>query len=122
MKRLLVVALAVTGLGMGACGGDEKKKDDGPTFTPAPDAQAIVGSWGAGDDTVTFDANGNYKWESIVPCGAPPCPVKATTGTYRLAGGKVALDPAEGNDQELGYSFGGNQTTVTLDGTSYTKK
>lgn len=122
MKRLLVVALASMGLGMGACGSDEKKKDDTPSFTPAADAQAIVGSWGNSDGSVEFDSNGNFKWEKIIPCGAPPCPTKATTGTYTVSNGRVLLDPAEGNDESLTLSWGNNQTSVTLDSTTFNKK
>jgi len=123
MKRWLVVASVAMGLGMVACGSSEKKDTGGDTtFTPAPDAQAIVGSWGNSEATVTFDGNGHFKWEKMIPCGAPPCPTTMTDGTYTLANGKVIMDPTEGNDMSMSYSWGGNQTSLMLDAKTYSKK
>jgi len=115
MVRWLVLAMVTTGLAFSACGSSETKKtDDTPAWTAAPDAEAIVGAWKSGDNSVTFDANGNYRWEKAIPCGNPPCPTSASSGTYRITHGKLYLDPQQGDDQIVEFTFGDMQKSVSL--------
>ncbi len=115
MTRWLGTALVTMALTLGACGSSEKK-DTGPAWTAAPDAEAIVGTWGSGASSATFDANGNYRWEKEIPCGNPPCPTQADSGTYRITHGKLYLDPQQGDDQIVEFSFGDKQSSVNLQG------
>ncbi|MFO0745593.1 MAG: hypothetical protein U1F43_07965 [Myxococcota bacterium] len=103
------------GLAFGACS-HETKKDNTPAFVAAPDGEAIVGSWSDGANTFTFDGNLNYRMEKEIPCGKPPCPTTATTGTYKVAAGRLVLDPPEGNDILLNFGWADNQKTVNLTG------
>ena len=121
MMRWLVLAVVAMGLAFSACGSSEKKKEEGPTWVAAPDADALVGAWASGGNSVTFDANGNYRWEKEVPCGNPPCPTSASSGTYRLAHGKIYRDPQEGDDKIVDFAFADQQKTVSLteDGKSW---
>jgi len=115
MMRWLGVVVVSTGLALIACGSSEKKKNpDGSTFTAAPDAQALVGTWSDGSRTVAFDAGGSYRWEEARPCGAPPCPATATSGTWQLRNGKIYLDPQEGGDEIVEFTFAEMQKTVSL--------
>lgn len=114
MIRWAGAAVVAMGLALGACGDKEAKKDNTPTWTPAPDGDAIIGSWSDGANTFTFDSNLNYRWEKEVSCGKPPCPTTATSGTYSLKQGKVYLDPQEGNDLVIDYTFENQQKSVSL--------
>lgn len=113
--RWLGMASIAMSVSIAACG-DRGGKAPAPVdnWQPAPDAQAIVGNWTDGQTTFVFGANGNYSWDKVVPCGAPPCPVTSTTGTYQVRGNKVYLNPPQGNDITVDFAFENKQSSVRL--------
>jgi hypothetical protein len=118
MKQWLTVAALAAGFAFSACGSSEKKDTTptAPAFTPAPDNEAIVGSWSDGQSTLTINGNGTYRWDDSIPCGAPPCPVKSTNGAWELRRDKLVLTPsdAEAGADPVAFSFENNQKTVKL--------
>jgi len=119
------MALMTMALAFSACGSREKAKDDGgsaPTWTPQPDAQALVGTWGSGSNTISFQDNGQFRWEKETPCGKPPCPTNASSGSYRITHGKLYLEPSGGELQIIDFTFEDQQTAVTLKDPRATKR
>ncbi len=117
MMRWLGVLAVSAGLALGACGSSEKKKDEPvetPTVAPKSDQEALVGSWSDGASTITFQSGGAYTWEESRPCGAPPCPSTATSGTWQLRNGKIYLDPAEGGDEIIEFDLMDQQSRLAL--------
>jgi hypothetical protein len=114
MMRWLGVVVVSAGLALGACSSEKKKTTEAPTFVAKPDAEALVGSWSDGSATVSFDAGGSYRWEEARPCGAPPCPATATSGTWQLRNGKIYLDPGEGGDEIIEFAWADQQTSLSL--------
>jgi hypothetical protein len=120
MTRWYGIAALMMGLSLGACGSSKPKPAAGPVepaFTPAPDEQALVGTWS--DGAVTFAFNGRaYTWTEVIPCGAPTCEQRQkAAGEYQLRSGKVMLKGALGDNGDLlvGFGFQNNQQTLTLD-------
>ncbi len=116
MRWLGMASIAMT---VAACGDRGKPTPEHENWQPAPDGQAIIGTWTDGQTTFSFLENRNYRWEKVVPCGSPPCPVTNNSGTYEVRGGKVYLDPPQGNDIVIDYLFENKQGTIRLqDGSS----
>jgi hypothetical protein len=125
MTRWYGIAALTMGLALGACGGGKKNTTPTPVepaFVPAPDAEALVGTWSDGKATFTFNGRA-YKWSEVVPCGAPTCQENEKgAGEYELRNnGKVVLKGGLGDKGDLmvTYAFQNNQKTVVLsDGAS----
>jgi hypothetical protein len=120
MKQWLTVAALAAGLSLSACGSTEKK-DTTPTqpaFTPAPDKEALVGSWSDGTTTVTLNANGSYKWDEAEACRTAPCPMKdSDVGNWELRGDKLYLTSTSNKEEgthAVSFSFENNQKSVKL--------
>lgn len=126
MKRWFGVAVVTMGMALGACSSKQSKPADpgpsAPAFTPAPDDQAIVGTWSDGRNTFVFNGNGTYTWSAVVPCGAPTCQeAQKAAGSYQFRTGRILLGGGAGaqGDLSVSYSFSNNQATLTLnDGSS----
>ena len=115
MMRWLGVVVVGAGLALSACGSSEKKKaPEGPAFVAAPDKDALVGTWSDGTNTISFDANGSYRWEESRSCGAPPCPSTATAGKWELRNGAIYLNPNDGGDERLEFSFSNQQKGLSV--------
>lgn len=115
MMRWLGVVVVSAGLSLGACGSSEKKKqDDTPAFVAAPDKDALVGVWSDGNNTISFDAGGAYRWEESRTCGAPPCPSTSKSGKWELRNGAIYLNNAEGGDERLEFSFSNQQKSLSV--------
>ncbi|MCC6619800.1 MAG: hypothetical protein IT385_01015 [Deltaproteobacteria bacterium] len=126
MLRWIGLAMVTMALTFSACGSRETKKDGGTEWVPVPDAQAFVGTWGAGANTLSFQDNGQFRMEKETPCGKPPCPTSASSGSYRITQGKLYLEPSGGELSIMDFSFANNQNTVTLTdprgATTYSRK
>jgi hypothetical protein len=104
MKHLVrITGLVMVVALLGACPEDKAPAapvDNTPTMS---DAEAAVGTWASGQNSITLMSNGSFRWDMPRPCGAPPCPIKTTTGTYQIHGGQLHLNPTEGNTLTMPY-------------------
>lgn len=119
MKSLVrCLALLFVTLGLVACGGGDKKvAKDEPVQETQPqmtDAEALVGTWGAGNERLSFTDDGRYTWEKTRPCGAPPCPKETASGTWQLRNDMLYLDPQAGGDRVLSYQLSWEPRTLAL--------
>ncbi|MGM0574221.1 MAG: hypothetical protein ACQEXJ_00610 [Myxococcota bacterium] len=108
------IVLALLTLGLVACGGGDKERKEETTQPQMSDAEALVGTWGAEDQRLTFTQDGTYQWEATRPCAAPPCPKQVEEGTWQLRHGKLYLDPMEGDDRVLDYSISWEPRKILL--------
>jgi hypothetical protein len=120
MTRWYGIAALTMGLALGACGSSKKNTAPAavePAFTPAPDAEALRGTWSDGSATFIFDG-ATYKWHEVVPCGAPTCTEKEkAAGEYELRnGGALMLKGGLGDkgDLRVTFTFQNNQKTVQI--------
>jgi hypothetical protein len=123
MKRWFGIAVVTMGMALPACSNKQKAQpapqpgETAPAFTPAPDNQAVIGSWSDGGNTFHFRDNGTYQWLEVVPCGAPTCQEnQRASGTYQFRSGRILLGGGAGaqGDLSVTYSFSNNQNTLSL--------
>ncbi|MBL8787991.1 MAG: lipocalin family protein [Deltaproteobacteria bacterium] len=116
MMRWLGVAVVAAGLTLGACGSSEKKDNtpSGPTWTAAPDKDALAGKWSDGTSTISFNGNGSYSWAKAIPCGSGDCKTTSTAGKWELRNGKIYLTPDGDTNEVIEFQFGNQQNTLRL--------
>lgn len=113
MIRTMGLLVVVAGLSLSACGSRENKAPAPaatPTFTPAPDDQALVGSWSDGTTTMTLRANKTYTMEMTRPGR------NATTsaGKWSLRGGALYLHPEGATDEVYDFQWGAEQRSLNM--------
>lgn len=89
-----------------------------PAMSVADDGTAIVGTWTDGHVSITLTSKRVYRWEELVPCASPPCPVKVTSGQYAVRGTHLYLSPPSGNDQMFDFKLEASPARLTLSGGS----
>jgi hypothetical protein len=112
MIRSMGFLVVAAGLAFSACGSSEKKSSPAPTatFTPAPDEQALVGTWSDGSTTLELRANKTYSFEANRGAGR----TSSTGGKWQLRAGALYLTPDGQSDEVYDFQWGAEQRSLSL--------
>lgn len=113
MIRSMGFLVVAAGLAFSACGSSEKKSSApaAAAFTPAPDDQALVGTWSDGTTTLALRADKTYSFESARGGGRS---ATGTAGKWSLRGGAIYLHPEGQTDEVYDFQWGAEQRSLSL--------
>lgn len=128
-RKSLITGLSALMMSVGApialtgCADDDKNVAPAPKMAPMPTGRAaLIGQWANGRRRLTFFANGNFNWQMIRPCGAPPCKLIQMAGTFSVAGNQISLTLANGNSFKVGYRHSGPPRQLFINNRRYNSK
>ena len=128
-RKSLIAGLSMLMVSIGAplsltgCADDNKNVAPPPKAAPMPTGRAaLIGQWASGRRRLSFFANGNFTWNMIRPCGAPPCKLVQLTGTFAVAGNQISLTLANGKSFNVGYRHSGPPRQLFIDNRMYNSK
>lgn len=112
MIRSMGFLVVAAGLAFSACGSSEKKSAPPATatFTPAPDEQALVGTWSDGSSTLELRANKTYSFEENRGAGR----TSSAAGKWQLRAGALYLTPDGQADEVYDFQWGAEQRSLSL--------
>lgn len=115
MIRSMGFLVVAAGLTFSACGSSEKKAAPAATatFTPAPDDQALVGTWSDGTTTLELRGDMTYTMDESRGGGRS---ATGGTGKWSLRGGALYLHPAAdgATDEVYDFQFGAEQRSLSM--------
>jgi len=130
LRKSLVFVLSVSmlslggGLSLTGCSDDKETTAPPPKAAPAmPTGRAaLIGQWASGRRRITFMDNGNFSWNMLRPCGAPPCQLVQMNGTFAVNGNQIALTLANGKTFNIGWRHSGPPRKLWIDNKMYNSK
>lgn len=126
LRKTLLILLSLTFLGtassLTACS-DKAEVDPGPAKVQLPTGRAaVVGKWKSGTSLLVLENGGNFMWDMIKPCGAPPCAKQRLGGTWAHSGNSITLNLANGKSLPLTYKAMGPPRQLWIHNAMYKTK